>query len=297
MSAEPTRNIGASVRRRLLNRARERGTDYNLVLLRFLNERALYRLSKSRFRDSFILKGAMTFGLWVEAAHRPTRDVDLLASPPNDSEVLPSIFREILRVAVEPDGVEFDVGSLQEERIMHGDRHAGMRIRVDAVLAGARLKLHIDIGFGDVVIPEPVIASFPTLLDFPAPEVRVYPPEAVIAEKFEAMVTLGMANTRMKDFYDIWLLANALAFERPLLASAVGATFQRRGTPLPTGGPPLALTGEFAENLEKVQQWQAFLGRTGVRPAPPLAAMLDALASFLMPVVRDEATDADYWSP
>ncbi|MGK2966619.1 MAG: nucleotidyl transferase AbiEii/AbiGii toxin family protein [Tepidiformaceae bacterium] len=168
---------------------------------------------------------------------------------------------------------------------------------LNARLAGARLRLHIDVGFGDAVTPEPAVVSFPTLLDFPAPEVRVYPPETVVAEKFEAMVDLGIANTRMKDFYDIWLLADAIAFERPGLASAVRATFLRRGTPLPTREPPLALTEEFSANPEKAQQWQAFLRRTGLEAAPTLAAVVEALQRFLLPVPRDDEGDGHQWDP
>lgn len=293
----PTPNIGASVRQRLLNRARERGIDYNLLLLRFLNERVLYRLFRSPYRDSFVLKGAMTFDLWVDAGHRPTRDIDLLGFGQNDPDALAAMFREILATEVEPDGLEFDPESVEAERIAEADRYPGVRVRADARLAGARLRLHIDVGFGDAVTPEPAVVSFPTLLDFPAPEVRVYPPETVVAEKFEAMVDLGIANTRMKDFYDIWLLADAIAFEHPVLANAVRSTFLRRGTPLPTGGPPLALTQEFAANPEKARQWQAFLSRTGLDEVPALDSLVDVLQRFLLPVLRDDEGDRHRWDP
>ncbi len=285
------------MRQRLRNRARARGIEYNLLLLRFLNERVLYRLSRSPYRDSFVLKGAMTFDLWVDAGHRPTRDIDLLGFGQNDPDALAAMFREILATEVEPDGLEFDPESVEAERIAEADRYPGVRVRADARLAGARLRLHIDVGFGDAVTPEPAVVSFPTLLDFPAPEVRVYPPETVVAEKFEAMVDLGIANTRMKDFYDIWLLADAIAFERPVLANAVRSTFLRRGTPLPTGGPPLALTEEFAANPEKARQWQAFLSRTGLDEVPALDSLVDVLQRFLLPVLRDDEGDRHQWDP
>jgi predicted nucleotidyltransferase component of viral defense system len=292
-----TPNIGASVRQRLLNRARARGIDYSLLLLRFLNERVLYRLSRSPHRDSFVLKGAMTFDLWVDAGHRPTRDIDLLGFGQNAPDAIAAMFREILATEVEPDGLEFDLESVQAERIAEADRYPGVRVSADAWLTSARLRLHIDVGFGDVVTPEPSIASLPTLLGFPAPEVRVYPPETVVAEKFEAMVDLGIANTRMKDFYDIWLLADTIAFARPGLASAIRATFLRRGTPLPTGEPPLALTQEFTANPEKAQQWQAFLSRTGLDAAPTLGAVVEALQRFLLPVLRDDSAEGQHWDP
>jgi predicted nucleotidyltransferase component of viral defense system len=289
-------NIAASVRRRLLNRARERGTDYNLVLLRYLNERLLYRLSQSSHRDAFILKGAMAFDLWIGTEHRPTRDIDLLGHGSNEPESMEGTFREILSTRVEPDGVEFDLDSIETQRMAVGEPYPGIRVRVDADLGGARIKLHIDVGFGDAVSPSPRLASFPTLLDFPAPEIRAYPPETIVAEKFEAMVDLGIANTRLKDFYDVWLLADTILFDGQALSTAVRTTFTRRGTRTPME-VPLALSDAFAMDTAKLQQWEAFVKRSGLEEVPPLASVIEALRAFLVPLISSGDADLGRWDP
>ncbi len=280
------KNMAASVSRRLLNYSHERGIEYNLVLLRFLNERLLYRLGRSAHREQFIVKGAMTFDLWLGPSHRPTRDIDLLGSGSNEPGALAAIFREIFATAVEDDGLVFDAGSIEVEAISEGDRYEGVRIRADVSLGSARLPLRIDVGFGDAVTPDPVDASFPTLLDLPAPSVRAYPRETIIAEKFEAIVSLGMANTRLKDFYDIWLLAALLDFDGTTLRGAVAATFKRRGTKLQT--PTLvALLDEFSMDPQKQEQWKGFLRRTGIDPITDLVAVVAAIKGFLLPVLAN----------
>ena len=278
MSPERRRNLAASVRQRLLNRARERGEDFNYLLTRYANERLLFRLAESAHRDQFVLKGATLFELWHEAVHRATRDVDLLGFGEPAVERIQAVFRELCTVDVEPDGLRFLERSVRAEPTRDGQAYGGLRVRLAADLDGARIALQVDIGFGDVVTPGVVEAEFPTLLDFPAPRLRTYPRETVVAEKFEAVVRLGIANTRMKDFYDLWAMATTFAFDGESLA----ATFDNRGTPLPTE-PPLALRSEFTADTEKQAQWSAFLGRIEISPAVSLESITEVLRRFLLP--------------
>ena len=282
MSPERPRNLAASVRQRLLNRARERGEDFNYLLTRYANERLLFRLAESGHRDQFVLKGATLFELWHEAVHRATRDVDLLGFGEPTVERMQAVFRELCTVDVEPDGLRFLEPSVRAEPIRDGQAYGGVRVRLGADLDGARIALQVDIGFGDVVTPGVVEAEFPTLLDFPAPRLRTYPRETVVAEKFEAVVRLGIANTRMKDFYDLWAVATTFAFDGESLAAALAATFDNRGTALPIE-PPLALRPEFTDDTEKQAQWSAFLRRVEISPAVSLDAVTEVLRRFLLP--------------
>ncbi len=260
MSPAHPRNLAASVRRRLLNRARERSEDFNYLLTRYANERLLFRLAESAYRDQFVLKGAALFELWRDTVHRATRDVDLLGFGEPAVERMQAVFREVCAVDVEPDGIRFSEASVQAERIREGQGYGGVRVRLAADLAGARITLQVDVGFGDVVTPGVVEAEFPTLLEFPAPRLRTYPRETVVAEKFEAVVRLGLANTRMKDFHDLWVLATTFPFGGDSLAAALAATFHRRGSALALE-PPLALRPAFAADAEKQAQWLAFSRR------------------------------------
>jgi predicted nucleotidyltransferase component of viral defense system len=276
------RNVAASVRQRLLNLARDRGEDFGLVLTRYALERVMYRLSVSGHREKFVLKGAMLFALWGGEAHRPTRDLDLLGYGAIDTRRLEQVFREVIGVEVEDDGLEFQAETVRGERIREDEEYEGVRVHLVARLAAARIKVQVDVGFGDVVTPAPQEAEYPVMLDFPAPRLRIYPRETVVAEKFEAMVKLGIANSWMKDFYDLWVLTRDFEFEGTLLSQAIRATFERRGTALPTE-VPLALSDEFSEDLGKKTQWAAFLGRLGreAREAP-LSEVTEALKEFLL---------------
>ena len=282
MSPERPRNLAASVRQRLLNRVRERGEDFNYLLTRYANERLLFRLAESGHRDQFVLKGATLFELWHEAVHRATRDVDLLGFGEPTVERMQAVFRELCTVDVEPDGLRFIERSVRAEPIRDGQAYGGVRVRLAADLDGARIALQVDIGFGDTVTPGVVEADFPTLLDFPAPRLRTYPRETVVAEKFEAVVRLGIANTRMKDFYDLWAMATTFAFAGIPLAAALAATFENRGTALP-GEPPLALRPEFTADTEKQAQWSAFSRRVELPPAVSLESITEVLRRFLLP--------------
>jgi predicted nucleotidyltransferase component of viral defense system len=279
----PIRNIGASIRDRLLSLARERTQPFDLLLTRYVLERLLYRLSRSKFSERFVLKGAMLMAAWFDDPHRPTRDLDLLGFGDPDPEAMLAAFREICGIELD-DGVAFDAKALSVDRIREGLEHGGLRIKTNADIGGARVRVAIDIGFGDVVEPGIVETELPVLLDFPPPRLRAYPREAVIAEKFQAMVALGRANSRMKDLYDIWLLARSHAFTGDALPRAIAATFAQRKTEIPAE-PPDALTPEFASDPAKVAQWNAFTDDLAVQPGT-LDHVIKDLTAFLLPAAE-----------
>ena len=276
-------NLAASVRARLLNIAKAEQTDFNTVLVRYALERFLYRLSESAHADSFVLKGAMLFNLWYAMPHRPTRDVDLLGFGPSDLESIAQAFREIVSVAAD-DGMVFDAASVNVEEIRKNAGYAGVRVLVSAELARARCKTQIDIGFGDAITPGPVDATYPVLIaDFPPPQLRTYPVYTVVAEKLHAIVLLGMTNSRLKDYLDLWILLDREALESGILASAIAATFNRRGTPLPTE-LPIGLSDEFAGDGSRQALWAAFL-RKNALATMPLGELVVALRTKLQPAL------------
>ncbi len=293
MAREP-RNIGASVRGRLLDRSRAERSDFQILLTRYALERLLYRLSVSEHRDQFILKGAMLFVTWVADPFRPTRDLDLLGYGDNDAEAIAGTFRSICATQVPDDGVTFDTGGLQAAPIREEAEYGGVRVRTRATIDGARIPIQVDVGFGDAVTPAPVEIDYPTLLDAPAPHLRAYPVETVVAEKFEALVTLGIANSRLKDFYDLWLIAQTFEFHHSTLVGAVRRTFERRGTKLP-GDAPISLSDEFTAAWGA--QWQTFLGRERMAAAPgSFAAVITDLRAFLIPLAGTAEGDR-VWLP
>lgn len=203
MSVDQPRNLAASVRQRLLNIAKRNGEAFDLVLTRYALERLLYRLGNSRYHNQFLLKGAMLFAVWGGAPHRPTRDLDLLGFGPNDLPQVQAVFQNICQVPVEPDGLKFLPDTVRVSEIREDQEYQGVRLPFDAKLENAIIPIQVDIGYGDAVTPAPQEISYPTLLEFPAPQLRAYPIYTVVAEKFQALVLLGIANSRMKDFYDI----------------------------------------------------------------------------------------------
>jgi predicted nucleotidyltransferase component of viral defense system len=285
--AEPKRNMGASVRARLVKLAQERGQTFDLLLTRYALERLLYRLSTTEYRERFVLKGAMLMTTWFETPFRPTRDVDFLGFGESEPEKVLGVFREICAVT-QDDGVTFDLDALEIETIREELEYGGLRIKTYADVGGARVRVVIDVGFGDAVEPAIAELEYPVLLDLPAPKLRAYPPETVVAEKFEAIVKLGRANSRVKDFYDIWMLSREYQFEGGALARAIAATFARRKTDIPTK-PPVGLTKTFAEDPTKQQLWQSFGNAIGAE-LPPLGAVIEELAEFLMPHAVAAAT-------
>jgi hypothetical protein len=279
-------NVAASVGQKVRNIARQRNEDFALVLTKFALERLLFRLSQSKHRDVFVLKGALLFELWTQERYRMTRDADLLARGDNSPERFTDIFRDVCTIAVVDDGLRFDPQTVTAERITEDANYQGVRVTFMGYLENARIPIQIDIGFGDVVTPAPAEAEFPTLLNFPAPKLLAYPRETVISEKFEAMVKLGIANSRMKDFYDVWKLSREFGFDGLLLSEAVKKTFERRQTDLPIEKMPVAFTDEFYQDEIKQKQWKGFCEKNRRYIGDlSLREVCLAIVKFLMPIV------------
>ena len=276
-------NIGASVHQRLKNAAKDSGRPFNDLAQYYALERWLYRLSQSRHAQLFILKGALMLVAWRAPILRATRDIDLLARTGNDLENIRSIVAEICTAEVPGDGLVFDPQSVTTERIAEDADYEGVRARFRGRLATTRLAMQIDMGFSDVVTPAPVEISYPAILDYPPPVLRAYNRETVVAEKFEAMVSLGRLNTRMKDFFDIWLLASTSDFRGTELRAAISATFLRRGTPFLEA--PQVFAPDFANDASKRAQWAGFLKRMRPSQAPEeFTEAVDFVRKFLQPV-------------
>jgi hypothetical protein len=243
-------------------------------------ERVLYRLSRSPHADSFVLKGALLFRVWDVPDSRATRDIDFLAFLDNSPERIASIFREVCALD-DDDGLIFDPHSVAARKIKEDADYEGVRVRFFGLLGKARITMQVDLGFGDKVHPDVVQAQYPVILDLPAPSLRMYPPETVIAEKAEAMVHLGNLNSRMKDFYDIWRLSRQFEFDDAVLGEAIRQTFENRGTELM---PFNELQAELLENKTLDKQWAAFLSKSGVPGPESFQEVLDQLAAFLGPL-------------
>jgi predicted nucleotidyltransferase component of viral defense system len=277
------KNLAASVHARLAKRRISTGEDYNVLLVRFTLERLLYRLSRSSHREQFVLKGAMLFALWEPALHRVTRDLDLLGFGHPSPERLADIFRELCRVEVEADGVDFDPRSVVCEDIRAQDEYAGIRVKLRANLGKAVVPLQVDVGFGDALPVAPEEITFPVMLGMAAPKLRAYSRETVVAEKLEAIVKLGMLNSRFKDYFDLHYLAQKFPFEGALLVKSIAGTFARRGTAFPAG-LPAGLTPMFGTDPAKIRGWEAFWRKTGPKAAAPtLEAVIKLLVEFLEP--------------
>jgi predicted nucleotidyltransferase component of viral defense system len=299
VTREPRKNTAASIRARLLSLAQSKGEDYQRVLGRYAIERFLYRLGRSPYRDKFALKGATLFTLWTGHTHRPTKDLDLLGQGSFAIGDVEQTIRGICEIQ-EEDGLVFDSASVEGTKIKEDDEYDGVRVKLLADLAGARIPMQIDIGFGDAVYPEPQLVSFPVLLPMQAPLIRAYPREASIAEKFQAMILLDIRNSRLKDFYDIWFIANTWTFDMASLRKAILASFERRGSTIPTG-VPFALTDDFLNDPQKTQQWSAFVNRLNPgEKAPSLEEVGAVLRAFLLPCIsHDSPTKPDIvsWTP
>ena len=279
---EHKRDIGASVRQRLLNLAHARGQPMDLLLTRYALERLLHRLSLSPHRERFVLKGAMLLVTWFDEPHRATRDVDLLGFGDATEDALLTTFREIMAIEAD-DGVHFDLKNLRIDAIREELEYGGSRLRTTAALAGARIPITVDIGFGDAIAPGTEDVNLPVLLDMPSPRLRAYPPETVIAEKVHAMVALGRANSRMKDYYDVWMLTSTFDLDPEHMRQAFTATFARRNTVIPTQVPD-GLSDAFAGDPGKQRQWNAFV-RNLTGPVPHLDRVVADLRGRLMAVL------------
>ncbi|MBN1855276.1 MAG: nucleotidyl transferase AbiEii/AbiGii toxin family protein [Pirellulales bacterium] len=300
MTKERPRNMAASVRQRLLNLSRTRGEDFQFVLTRYALERFLYRLSQSEHRDVFVLKGAMLFQLWGDQPHRPTRDLDLLGRGEISIPRFERIVREVCGAAVEDDGMTFSGESVHGDVIKEDQEYEGLRLTLEGHLENARIPIQIDIGFGDVVTPAASEVSYPVLFDFPAPVLLAYSRESVVAEKFQAMVMLGIANSRMKDFYDLWILARQFDFQGPLLCEAIRVTFEKRRTLVPSD-VPTALSAEFSHDESKRAQWRAFVNKSKLDTGDlGLDEVATVLRDFFVPCARAVAAGNKFemeWPP
>jgi len=251
-------NRAASVRARLLAKAKADNQDFSLVLTRYGLERLLYRLSVSSNKDNFLLKGALLFDLWFDVPLRPTRDIDLLGFGPAEEPLVLGAFQEICQIECD-DGIEFDRDTLKIEEIRKDANYSGLRISLTGYVDGARCPIQVDIGYGDAVTPAPETAEYPVILpDTPVPILRVYPRYTVISEKFEALIALGMINTRLKDYFDLWVILTTTELDQNLLGEAIAATLVRRKTAL-QASLPVGLSEEFSADAKKIAQWNAFI--------------------------------------
>ncbi len=300
MSKRTPTNVAASVRQRLLNLSKEKGEDFTLTLVRYAAERFLYRLSRSTHAEHFILKGALLLATRVNRPYRPTRDIDFLEYGDASKDRLARAVADIAGTEVEDDGLVYDLDSLEVEEIRENQDYGGLRVSMNVMLERARIPLQIDVGYGDAVVPATIELDYPTLLGGSTPRVRAYPIETVVAEKVEAIVKLGMANSRMKDYYDLWLIAGTFTFKGSVLTRAFSATFERRGTELPTDDP-IGLTREFSEAQDNVKRWRAFIETNGLDDAPKdLRIVVDAIRDFVAPPLRAAAAGTSFereWSP
>ena len=290
MTKGPTKNLAASVQARLLARSRAEREDFQLVLVRYAGERLLYRLSRSAHAARFVLKGATLFTLWRGNPHRATRDLDLLGFGSPTPEALRGVMLDVLGTTVEDDGLAFDLASLVVGTIREDQQYGGVRATLTARLGAAQIRLQVDVGFGDAVTPAAEMTTLPTLLELPAPRLRVYPRETVVAEKVEAMCQLGLANSRMKDFYDLVILSQMFELDGALLVRAVRATFASRGTPLPRE-TPVALTQAFHDDPEKQRQWAAFMKKASGEDLGALPAVIALVHEFVGPVLEVASSD------
>lgn len=280
-----TDGLARSAHTRLVRHAQAIGVDPNLVLSRYAMERFLYRLSRSPHADRFVLKGALLLLAWLGETLRPTRDADVLGLGDLSTPTLTAIFAEVCNADVEPDGMTYLPGTIAVAPIRDEDEYGGRRVTLDANLGSGRLRVQVDVGIGDAITPGPEWLDYPALLDFPAPRLRAYPRATVIAEKLHAIVKLGSLNSRMKDYFDIAVLAREGAVAPSELRAAITATFRRRRTEFPAD-LPIGLSDSFSRTADKQTQWRAFLRRNGLEDTP---------FERIVAEVRDLASEADLW--
>lgn len=284
------RNVVASIRHRWVV-PRDPGKPLDDILSLYARERFLFRLGESPHRDRLVLKGATAFALWLNKVHRTTRDLDFLGIGAIDAREAERLVRKICAHEVVDDGVTFEASSVEAESIADGDEYHGVRVHLDAKLGSSRIRLQLDIDLGDVITPSARLKTLPTILDgLPPPRLKVYPPETIVAEKLHAIVKLGIANTRMKDFFDLYALASERVFDGALLTEAISKTFRRRKTPLPTD-EPTGLTPQFFDDAAKQTQWGAFLQKTGADAPEDFASGGEVLRRFFVPLLKAWVTE------
>ena len=296
MSAGKSKNVAASIRQRLKNQSEKDKRPFNELLQYYAMERFLYRLSQSEHAELFILKGALMLRAWKSPEVRPTMDIDMLGKTSNEIGSIIEQVKDIVSVEAEPDGLVFDLDSIKAERIKEDADYEGVRVRFIGTLDNARVHMQIDVGFDDIVYPEPIETEFPTILDSPVPRLLCYSRESAIAEKFEAMLKLGELNSRMKDFYDIWLLSRQFDFDGKELAEAMRLTLEHRGTDIPD--VITAFTKAFIE--DKQVQWKAFHKRLAQEHIPNdfnvVVAEVEAFLGAIISGLVSGSVLPNYWS-
>jgi len=286
MNKKDIANIAASIRARLQNKATEANRPFAELLQYYGMERFLYRLSRSGYAGKFVLKGALMFTVWQVPDRRTTLDIDFLASCGNSVSSVEDIVRKVCSVTVVPDGLTFDAASVRGQKIKEDADYEGVRVKFLGLLERARIPMQLDVAFGDAVYPGPKMIEYPAILDLPRPHLKGYPVESMISEKFEAMITLGLLNSRMKDFYDIWLLMRTFDLSEARLAEAIRKTFIRRKTPLPAGRP-LFSEEIYDESSDRQMLWNAFLNKSGIVHAPiKLSAVATEIEALLLKAIE-----------
>lgn len=292
-------DLGASARQRLLNQSRAQNRPFQELLQYFAMERFLYRLARSPYADQFILKGALLLTAWRAPLSRPTMDIDLAGRTNNQLDHIKEIVGTVCEIAVDPDGIEFNRASIEVSRIKEDADYEGVRVQFHATLARARIPMQLDIGFGDVITPGPTEIEYPTLLDFPAPTLRAYPRETVVAEKLEALTALGLLNSRIKDYYDLALLSRMYPFEGERLAEAISATFRHRKTTIEA--EPIGLTRAYCDDPARILQWRAFVRRSRFgEGAGDLTHLVEEVRLFALPILSTVASENSFklrWKP
>jgi predicted nucleotidyltransferase component of viral defense system len=283
MSEREVKNIVASVLARLRNHAKSTGSPFQQVLQQYAIERFLYRISKSKHAESVVLKGALLLKTIGIPAARPTMDIDMLRRGKSDQATLMGFVQDCAALQVGPDGLTFLGDSVAAEEITVDSEYKGARILMDARMDNVRLKIQVDFGVGDVMVPGPRLIEYPALLDSDVIQLLAYPVESAIAEKLQAMVSLGDANSRMKDFYDVWICSKHLDFKADTLRQAIEATFKNRETPVPTGEFE-ALTVAFA--VRHRAQWNAFVRKIGEGElSDKFDKIVEDLKDFVVPLL------------
>lgn len=298
MSQRELKNIPASVRARLLSEAKGSGDSFDQVLQYFAIERFLYRLAQTEWADRLIVRGAIMLRAWGTPLGRPTRDIDFLGNIDNSPEAVKRAVRECLAVAYPDDGLVFDQ-EIETAEINVMDRYPGIRVVVRGNLDGATFKLQLDIGIDDAVVPDPEWVEYPTLLDLDAPRVLAYQPVTALAEKFETIVSRGLANSRPRDYYDLWLLPTLRTYEGAEVTAAIEATFRHRGTALPTTTPP-GLSDAFCGADDTQANWRSFLSNRRINAPADLSDVCDAISGFIMPPAAAAAAGTSFsssWNP
>jgi len=284
-------NIPASVRTRLQNKARVSHRPFSEILQYYGMERFLYRFSQSKHADRFILKGALMFTVWQIPERRATLDIDFAGRGDSQTQAIEKLIKDVCRLPVTPDGLVFGSETVTGRKIKENADYEGVRVKFLGLLERSRIPMQIDVAFGDVIYPQAKVIDYPVILDFPRPHLKGYPAESVVSEKFEAMVKLGLLNSRMKDFYDIWLMMRQISFDEERLAEALRKTFRHRKTPLPRGS---RIFDEeiYNEKSDRQALWKAFLRKEDIKGAPEkLSDIAKEIEEFLtkpLDIIRND---------